>query len=108
MQRAFRVGMDDDVAVALTAIRPGPVEVLGASIPSLNAREAIEQGHKIALHAIACGQTIKKYQVVIGRAKCAIAQGSWVHLHNMDSLYAERSTTQRKGESGNAKDIEYA
>lgn len=108
MQRAFRVGMDDDVAVALTAIRPGPVEVLGASIPSLNAREAIEQGHKIALHAIACGQKIKKYQVVIGRAKCDIPQGSWVHLHNMESLYDERSNSQIEGESGNAKDIDYA
>jgi galactarate dehydratase len=41
-------------------------------------KEAVPQGHKVALRDIAEGQAIIRYNVTIGRAKRDIARGSWV------------------------------
>ena len=41
--------------------------------------EAIPEAHKVALCAIAPGEPIVRYGVVIGYAESPIAKGSWVH-----------------------------
>lgn len=41
--------------------------------------DAIPQGHKVALAEIPAGADVRRYDVVIGRAKQAIPAGSWVH-----------------------------
>lgn len=33
--------------------------------------------------AIAAGESVTKYRLPIGTAKCGIAPGPWVHTHNM-------------------------
>ena len=41
--------------------------------------DKVPQGHKVALVDIAAGGAVRRYNVVIGRAARAIAEGSWVH-----------------------------
>jgi galactarate dehydratase len=42
-------------------------------------REKVPQAHKVALSDLAAGQAVLRYGVEIGRARQAIAAGSWVH-----------------------------
>lgn len=39
-------------------------------------------GHKVAIRAIAAGETVRKYGVVIGVATQSIRCGEHVHVHN--------------------------
>ena len=43
-------------------------------------------GHKFALCDIAQGELIIKYGEEIGMASCDIAQGTYVHVHNLESM----------------------
>ena len=76
----------DSVAVAVAAMGPGPVELLGeVSAPCPDAAEAIPGGHKMALRDVARGAAVLKYGRPIGFATRDIAAGSWVHGHNLRS-----------------------
>lgn len=89
---AFQINASDNVATLLVPAPPGPVTIRGsAEEKQIIAREAIEHGHKIAVTAIAKGQDIIKFGVIIGAATCAIQRGEWVHLHNCASRLDERS-----------------
>jgi altronate dehydratase small subunit len=89
---AFQIDASDNVATLLVPAQPGPVTVRGsAGETQITAQEAIEHGHKIAVVAIAKGENIIKFGVVIGSASCTIEQGEWVHLHNCGSQLDERS-----------------
>ena len=52
---------------------------------SLDGNETIPAGHKYALRPIACGDYVIKYGEIIGRATADIAEGEWVHTHNVKS-----------------------
>ena len=54
--------------------------------------EAIPLGHKFALHALAKGAPVRKYGECIGVATADIATGSHVHVHNMASRRAQKTT----------------
>ena len=89
---AFQINASDNVATLLEPAQPGPVVVRGsAGERQIVAKETIEHGHKIATTAIAKGESIIKFGVVIGQAVCAISEGEWVHLHNCGSRLDERS-----------------
>lgn len=89
---AFQIDVLDNVATALEDIRPGTVKLRGdGKEEELKAEEEIPQGHKIALRDIAAEEAIVKYGVIIGCAIRDIPKGSWVHLHNIRSVYDERS-----------------
>ncbi len=45
----------------------------------------IPAGHKYALCDIKEGEKVIKYGQIIGRAKCDIKKGEWVHTHNVKS-----------------------
>ncbi|MGE8446939.1 MAG: galactarate dehydratase [Comamonas sp.] len=52
----------------------------GTVLPSgLRLAEQVPQAHKVALVDIAQGEAVRRYNVVIGYARQAIAAGSWVH-----------------------------
>ena len=51
----------------------------------LDGNEKIPAGHKYALRTIACGEYVIKYGEIIGRATQDIAEGEWVHTHNVKS-----------------------
>ena len=106
-QTAFQIESGDHVATALTAIVPGPVALLGNSCALQTvAITEVPKGHKLALVPIAAGEPIRKYNVVIGRATKAIQPGEWVHLHNMASVYDERSS-HLDAVTGAPKDTQY-
>ena len=100
----FRVHPDDNVATALMDIVPGPLSIAGREMPP--ALEPIHTGHKIAIRDIALGSPIIKFGVPIGTATRAIEAGQWVHLHNCQSRFDERSGTLDLN-SGLATDTRY-
>ena len=73
----MKIHEEDSVAVALHAV------AAGTTFLGVTAREAIPQGHKMALKAIGCGEEVIKYGFPIGHATKEILPGSWVHSHNM-------------------------
>ena len=90
---AFQIDFSDNVATALEEIAPGTVTLRG-------------DANKIALRDIAEGEDIIKYGVRIGRAVKPISKGSWVHLHNIHSVYDERSS-HLDAVTGAPKDTRY-
>src|SRR5436309_10169444 len=95
MARAFCVNPADNVATMLEETSASDtVRVLGAaSLAELKSLESIALGHKIALRDIRTGEPIVKFGVQIGRASHDIHGGQWVHLHNCESSFDERSQT---------------
>ncbi len=55
-------------------------------------RQAIPNGHKIALRAVSAGEVVRKYGQVIGVARCDIQPGEHVHTHNLGMASFERKT----------------
>lgn len=51
----------------------------------LTATAGIPAGHKFALKDISKGEPVIKYGEIIGRATKNIAEGEWVHVHNLKS-----------------------
>jgi altronate dehydratase small subunit len=82
------VNKKDNVATALSDLTKGnQVTLMGSGNPGvITASQPVPFGHKIALIAIAKGETIVKYGEVIGRATQRITPGNHVHIHNVESL----------------------
>ncbi len=75
----IRLHPDDNVVIARGDVAIG-TEIPGEGVTS---RSQVPAGHKIASCAIAKGEPIRKYNVVIGFALNDIAPGTMVHGHNM-------------------------
>ncbi len=78
MNPTIRLHPQDDVLIARTQLVSGTVAE-GIAIKGL-----IPAGHKIAVHAIAAGSPVRRYNQVIGFASKPIAAGEHVHTHNLD------------------------
>jgi altronate hydrolase len=86
--RAVVLRSDDNVAVAARPIPEGAtVEICGRTI---DVREPIGLGHKLAIERIETGQPVRKYGQIIGFASKPTASGSWVHVHNVKADLFER------------------
>ena len=73
----------DNVATALEPLAPGQsIDVIGGTVV---VREAIANGHKVALSRIAAGESVLKYGNAIGTASVDIEAGAHVHVHNVAS-----------------------
>ncbi len=83
--KLIRIHPSDNVAVALADIKAG--ESLEGF--DLTAAEDVARGHKIALRAIKEGEAVVKYGNPIGLARCDIAPGAWVHVHNVHTGLSE-------------------
>ncbi len=83
--KAIRIHPADNVIVALEDIRRG--EALAEF--GVTASEDVARGHKIALSEIREGEAVVKYGNPIGLAKCDIAPGAWVHVHNVRTGLSE-------------------
>lgn len=83
ISKLLQINPQDNVAVALTPLTQGTVLKIAGF--DLTVKEAIPQGHKVALCAIASGQPVIKYGYAIGRATQNIEPGQWVHTHNLVS-----------------------
>ena len=73
----IRIHPEDNVAVALQAVKAGTV------FSGVTALEDIPQGHKMALLPLSQQDHVIKYGFSIGHATTAIPSGSWVHTHNL-------------------------
>jgi altronate hydrolase len=81
---AIRVHAEDNVAIALRPLETGERVVIAGQVVSI--RTPVEQGHKVALTDIVAGEVIRKYGWAIGRSTSAIAAGTQVHTHNVETL----------------------
>jgi altronate hydrolase len=86
--RAVVLRGDDTVAVAARPLPRG--FVLEAGGRSVEVREPIGLGHKVALADIAQGEPVRKYGQIIGFASKAIPAGSLVHVQNLKADLFER------------------
>lgn len=77
----LRMRAEDNVAIVANdgGLPPGTVLPPGVPGAGLVLREAVPQGHKVALRDLAEGQAVLRYGVPIGHARQPIAAGSWVH-----------------------------
>lgn len=71
----------DNVAIARVPLSPGQrIEVAGAT---LEVRDPVPAGHKVALRGVRRGENLVRYGQVIGRAGADIDAGQHVHTHNV-------------------------
>ncbi len=82
----IRLNNADNVVVARAEILPG------TSIPGENVATSapIPRGHKIATRAIPKGETVIKYDQIIGYASEDIAPGDHIHTHNCEFRQVDR------------------
>jgi altronate dehydratase small subunit len=86
MARALVLHEADNVGTLMHPVSPGDVaEVSGRATGSIDVKQEIPFGHKIALRPIDAGANVIKYGQVIGTAGAAIAPGYHVHVHNVVS-----------------------
>jgi (2R)-sulfolactate sulfo-lyase subunit alpha len=77
----------DDVGVAVVDVSQGREVVVaymksGKSV-SLESRDDVPLGHKIALRDLGEGSEVLKYGIPIGRTTRAVKAGDYVHTHNL-------------------------
>ncbi|MGO9096268.1 MAG: UxaA family hydrolase [Bryobacteraceae bacterium] len=72
---------DDNVAIARVPLSPCQELRIGGRTVAL--LDSIPVGHKVALVAIAAGETIRRYGQAMGRASLLIEPGRHVHTHNV-------------------------
>lgn len=88
---ARRAHPRDPVAILLRDVPAGGrVRVQDApdGAETLQAREAIPRGHKIALRDLPAGTALRKHGEIIGETTRAIPAGAHVHVHNLASRRA--------------------
>jgi altronate hydrolase len=77
MNPFIRLHPADDVLIARTQL------VGGTSVEGIAVKGLIPAGHKVAMRAIAQGDSVRRYNQIIGFATKAIAAGEHVHTHNL-------------------------
>jgi altronate dehydratase small subunit len=87
-EKIWVIHRDDNVGTVVGAdARPGvDVPVAGVVQGSLAVIEQVPYGHKVALRALAAGEPVVKYGVVVGSMSRAVPAGGHVHVHNAESL----------------------
>jgi altronate dehydratase len=105
-QTFYVVNEQDNVATALSDIKPGTACLRGGMRGDIQIGAAIPFGHKIALRNIPKGGGIIKYQVQIAVASEDIKRGDYVHIHNAKSMQDIRSNAFDSG-TANPRDREY-
>lgn len=81
MDKYIRIRKQDTVAVALEELSKGTAIVVDEE--KIILQDNIPKGHKFALEDIKEGSEVYKYGYSIGRARCDIHKGRWVHTHNL-------------------------
>jgi altronate hydrolase len=75
----LRLNPADDVVIACRDLEIG-TNLLKERV---TCADRIPSGHKVAAHAIDCGQPVRRYNQIIGFATRGIAAGQHVHVHNL-------------------------
>ena len=77
----IRINDNDNVAVAVKAIKKGTIVTVGGK--NIEVLQRIPAGHKIAIEPIKDATPVVKYGYPIGNATADIMPGEWVHTHNL-------------------------
>ena len=89
MNPFIRLHPDDDVVIARSQL------VGGADVEGVAVRGLIPAGHKVAIHAIAQGAPVRRYNQIIGFAsETDCRAGEHVHVHNL-AMGPDKATFQR-------------
>jgi altronate dehydratase small subunit len=108
MPKCFQIDVADNVA---TLLQDGEAGAMLANcqgeLLKIPLAQPIKLGHKVALSSIAAGAPVVKYGITIGTATRPILAGEWVHLHNCQSCYDERSS-ELNIETSSRKENPYA
>ncbi|MEY4652177.1 MAG: hypothetical protein RI884_758, partial [Pseudomonadota bacterium] len=72
----IRMHAADNVAIV---VNDGVMSAGAVFEDGLTLREAVPQGHKVALTDLPAGCEVRRYNVVIGRTTRDVPAGSWVH-----------------------------
>ena len=77
----------DNVVTLVDAASPGSVVQYVTSVgrQEITVVDEVLFGHKVAVDDIPAGESVVKYDEVIGRASRAIRRGEHVHAHNVES-----------------------
>jgi altronate dehydratase small subunit len=88
----------DNVATVIRDIEVGDtvLATLGNETFTIQAKEKIPFGFKIALRSIQKGELIIKYGEVIGKANIIINAGTLVHVHNLDGIRGRGDVEKRR------------
>ena len=78
MNQFIQLHPADDVVIARAQL------ISGSTVAGVPVRGLVPPGHKVALHAVAAGQAVRRYNQIIGFASQAIAAGEHVHTHNLN------------------------
>jgi len=78
MNQYIQLHPADDVVIARAQL------ISGSTVAGVPVRGLVPPGHKVALHAVAVGQAVRRYNQIIGFASQAIAAGEHVHTHNLN------------------------
>src|SRR6266705_1757469 len=80
-EKAVLLRSEDDVAVAKAELAAGTILEDGGT--RIEVRQDIKPGHKVARHAVATGEPVRRYGQVIGFATRDIAVGDHIHTQNL-------------------------
>ncbi len=83
MEKAIKMHTNDNVAVAIEALKKGSCVIIDGLSLLLN--DDIPFAHKVAICAIAKGENVYKYGEAVGIATTDIVTGGHVHIHNVVS-----------------------
>lgn len=91
----------DNVATALRDVEAGETVSIGVGDEerTVEVRDDVEFGHKLAIEDIPDGETIVKYGKSIGNATEDIPAGTWVHVHNVESNYGRGDLAANEAEA---------
>ncbi len=93
----LKLNNSDDVVIARTELPAGS----WLESESMETRDLIPAGHKIALRDIPAGSAVKRYGQIIGFATRDIRQGEHIHVHNLGMGSFERDYAgDRQSSSG--------
>ena len=88
----------DNVATALQDIEQDNIVTAKHGVEgfTIEARDKIPFGFKIALKSITKGESIIKYGEVIGKASTDIQKGALVHIHNLEGMRGRGDLEKRR------------
>src|SRR5260370_42253352 len=78
---AIQLHPSDNIAVARVPLSPG--QTIRLADTSIQVRDSVPAGHKVALKALATGDVLIRYGQVMGRARMPVEPGDHVHVHNV-------------------------
>lgn len=102
MMKYTQLNPADNVAVALASLSKGEkIDLAGGFVLP----DDVPGGHKFALRAIGANEDVIKYGVPIGHAINPVAQGEWVHVHNVKTNLAGEVAYQYEPVPSTKKEI---